>query len=61
MTSAACPLQGYTRIQEFRKRDGSYGAWLHGIVAPGEFGGDVLGVWEGQGWWGQSQLLWEGK
>lgn len=27
--AAASPLQGYTRIQEFRKNDGSYGAWLH--------------------------------
>ena len=27
-SAAASPLQGYTRIQEFRKPDGSYGAWL---------------------------------
>lgn len=26
--AAAAPLQGYMRIQQFRKADGSYGAWL---------------------------------
>ncbi|XFG13084.1 hypothetical protein AB1E19_016708 [Capra hircus] len=31
--------KGYRRIQEFRKRDGSYEAWYPGTVAPGEFGG----------------------
>lgn len=28
-SAAASPLQGYLRIQQFRKTDGSYGAWLH--------------------------------
>lgn len=28
-SAAAPPLAGYMRIQQFRKTDGSYGAWLH--------------------------------
>ena len=32
-----------------------------GTVAPGEFGGVSWVYGRGQGWWGQSQLLWEGK
>lgn len=27
-SAAASPLQGYMRIQQFRKTDGSYGAWI---------------------------------